>query len=53
MTIKLCLFRRIDENKERNTPLNPLLIEGKILDNTGLTRRKGTRLGMVEKTGRV
>ena len=23
--------------KERNTPLNPLLIEGKILENPGLT----------------
>ncbi len=37
MTIKLCLFRRINENKKRNTPLNPLLIEGKIADNPALT----------------
>ncbi len=33
----------------RNTPLNPLLIEGKILDEFDLTRRNGTRLGAESK----
>jgi len=32
------------KQKKRNTPLNPLLIEGKVFDHLGFTEENGTRL---------